>query len=171
MRRLMAQAFIGSGWARSAVAWAAAGIAGALLAGCGTVAPPAGQAVPDHIDIALIGFNDLHGNMEPPRMAHTVQTASGPVAVPAGGMAYFASAMASLKARNPHHVVVSAGDMVGASPLVSSLFLDEPTIEAVNAMHIDFNAVGNHEFDRGWRELLRLQQGGCEKFTAREPCQ
>ncbi|KQO25732.1 bifunctional UDP-sugar hydrolase/5'-nucleotidase [Acidovorax sp. Leaf78] len=171
MRRLKAQASVGAGWARSAAAWAAAGAAGALLAGCGTVAPPPGQAVPDHIDITLIGFNDLHGNMEPPRMAHTVQTASGPVEVPAGGMAYFASAMASLKSRNPHHAVVSAGDMVGASPLVSSLFLDEPTIEAVNAMHIDFNAVGNHEFDRGWRELLRLQQGGCEKFTVREPCQ
>lgn len=172
MRRLLAQALVGSGWARSAGAWAAMGAAGALLGGCGTpAAPSAAESVPAHIDITLIGFNDLHGNMEPPRMAHTVQTPSGPVAVPAGGMAYFASAIAALKARGPHHAVVSAGDMVGASPLVSSLFLDEPTIEAVNEMHIDFNAVGNHEFDRGWRELLRLQHGGCEKFTARQPCQ
>ena len=104
-------------------------------------------------------------------MAHRVQGPAGPVLAPAGGMAYFASAMAALKAQSPHHAVVSAGDMVGASPLVSSLFLDEPTIEAVNRMQIDFNAVGNHEFDRGWRELLRLQHGGCEKFTARQPCQ
>ena len=172
MRRLLAQTFSGFPVARSTLALATvAGTACALLAGCGTAAPSARAPVPEHIDITLIGFNDLHGNLEPPRMAHTVQTAAGPVAVPAGGMAYFASAIAALKARNPHHAVVSAGDMVGASPLVSSLFLDEPTIEAVNAMHIDFNAVGNHEFDRGWRELLRLQQGGCEKFTAREPCQ
>ena len=172
MRRLLAKTFSGFSAARSTLALATvAGTACAMLAGCGTAAPSAREPVPEHIDITLIGFNDLHGNLEPPRMAHTVQTAAGPVAVPAGGMAYFASAIASLKARNPHHAVVSAGDMVGASPLVSSLFLDEPTIEAVNAMHIDFNAVGNHEFDRGWRELLRLQQGGCEKFTAREPCQ
>ena len=95
----------------------------------------------------------------------------GAVAVPAGGAAYLASAIAALKASNPHHAVVSAGDMVGASPLVSALFLDEPTIEAVNRMQIDFNAVGNHEFDRGWRELLRLQHGGCEQFTVRTPCQ
>lgn len=172
MRRLLAQtSLVGLRRARSA-AWAALGAAGIVLAGCGTPAAPSpGEAVPAHLDITLIGFNDLHGNMEPPRMAHTVQTPSGPVAVPAGGIAYFASAIAALKARGPHHAVVSAGDMVGASPLVSSLFLDEPTIEAVNEMHIDFNAVGNHEFDRGWRELLRLQHGGCEKFTTRQPCQ
>lgn len=171
MRRLLAQAFRGSGWARGGAVLAAAGVLGGLLAGCGTATRWAGDPAPAHIDITLIGFNDLHGNMEPPRMAHAVPSPTGPVAVPAGGMAYFASAIAALKARGPHHAVVSAGDMVGASPLVSSLFLDEPTIEAVNEMQIDFNAVGNHEFDRGWRELLRLQQGGCEKFTARQPCQ
>ena len=142
------------------------------LAGCSGIAStaPAAGSAPAHIDITLIGFNDLHGNLEPPHMAHRVQGPTGPVLAPAGGMAYFASAMAALKAQSPHHAVVSAGDMVGASPLVSSLFLDEPTIEAVNRMQIDFNAVGNHEFDRGWRELLRLQNGGCEKFTSREPC-
>ena len=103
------------------------------LAGCGGMAPisptaPAAGSAPAHIDITLIGFNDLHGNLEPPHMAHRVQGPAGPVLAPAGGMAYFASAMAALKAQSPHHAVVSAGDMVGASPLVSSLFLDEPTI-------------------------------------------
>src|SRR3989344_4701200 len=165
------QTYWGSQRGRRKVTLAMVAALGGLLAGCGTALPPADVRPPQHIDITLIGFNDLHGNLEPPRMAHTVQTAAGPVSVPAGGMAYFASAMAALKARGPHHAVVSAGDMVGASPLLSSLFLDEPTIEAVNAMQIDFNAVGNHEFDRGWRELLRLQHGGCEKFTARQPCQ
>ena len=137
------------------------------LAGCGS----ASQSPPSHLDITLLGFNDLHGQLEPPRMALTVQGPSGPVSVPAGGAAYLASAVAALKARGPHHAVVSAGDLVGASPLVSSLFLDEPTIEAVNRMQIDFNAVGNHEFDRGWNELLRLQNGGCAQYTARPPCQ
>lgn len=171
MRSLLAQGFMGSQRGRRKVALAMVATLGAVLARCGTALPPAEGRNPQHIDITLIGFNDLHGNLEPPRMAHTIPTPAGPVAVPAGGMAYFASAMAALKARGPHYAVVSAGDMVGASPLLSSLFLDEPTIEAVNAMQIDFNAVGNHEFDRGWRELLRLQHGGCEKFTARQPCQ
>jgi 5'-nucleotidase len=58
-------------------------------------------------------------------------------------------------------VVVSAGDLVGASPLVSGLFHDEPTVEAMNQIGLDFNAVGNHEFDEGFGELLRLQTGGC----------
>lgn len=149
-----------------------AGLLAAALAGCGSAPHKVEVSGPAaYLDITLIGFNDLHGNLEPPRMAHAVQGSAGPVLAPAGGMAYLASAMASLKARGPHYAVVSAGDMVGASPLVSSLFLDEPTIEAVNLMQIDFNAVGNHEFDRGWRELLRLQHGGCDKFTSREPCQ
>lgn len=143
-------------------------LVGALaLVGCG------GMGAPQHIDIALIGFNDLHGNLEPPRQSITVPGAQPTerVALPAGGVAHLAGAIATLKARTPHHAVVSAGDLVGASPMVSSLFLDEPTIEAMNQIQIDFNAVGNHEFDRGWRELLRLQHGGCEKFTVREPCQ
>ena len=99
----------------------------AALACCAAVAP-----APQHIDITLIGFNDLHGHLEPPRLVVRVPGPDGAVAVPAGGAAYLASAIAALKASNPHHGVVSAGDMVGASPLVSALFLDEPTIEAVN---------------------------------------
>ena len=123
------------------------------------------------VDIGLIAFNDFHGNLEPPHIAIPIRSQQGVERVPAGGAAYLASAIAQLKARHPHHAVITAGDMVSASPLVSALFLDEPTIEAVNHMQIDFSAVGNHEFDRGWQELLRLQQGGCEKFTVREPCQ
>ncbi len=136
-----------------------------LIAGCGSSAPP------PLMDIAVIGFNDFHGQLESPRQAVPVPAATGAAQVPAGGAAYFASAVAALKARHPHHAVVSAGDMVGASPLVSALFLDEPTVEAFNAIGIDFHAAGNHEFDRGWRELLRLQHGGCDKHTLREPCQ
>ena len=72
--------------------------------------------------------------------------------------------------RNANHLVVSAGDMIGASPLVSALFLDEPTIHAMNLIRVDYNAVGNHEFDRGQAELLRMQKGGCEKNSVRQPC-
>ena len=60
--------------------------------------------------------------------------------------------------------------MIGASPLVSALFLDEPTIHAMNLIRVDCNAVGNHEFDRGQTELLRMQTGGCGKNTPRTPC-
>jgi 5'-nucleotidase len=132
--------------------------------------PPA-PAPPGSIDVKLIAFNDLHGNLEPPKLSITAPaTGGGTVAVPAGGAAYLASAVASLKAKNANNAVVSAGDMIGASPLVSALFLDESTIEAVNAMKIDFNAVGNHEFDKGQTELLRMKNGGCAKNTALEPC-
>jgi 2',3'-cyclic-nucleotide 2'-phosphodiesterase (5'-nucleotidase family) len=75
-------------------------------------------------------------------------------------VARFATRIRALKAANPMHAVVSAGDMIGASPLTSALFKDEPTIEAMNRIGIDFNAVGNHEFDEGKDELLRMQQGG-----------
>ncbi|MGJ7486496.1 bifunctional metallophosphatase/5'-nucleotidase [Variovorax sp. LT2P21] len=139
-----------------------------------TAPPPTTPAptVPATMALKLIAFNDLHGNLEPPKTSITApSSAGGTVAVPAGGAAYMASAIASLRAKNPNHAVVSAGDMIGASPLVSALFLDEPTIEAVNVMKIDFNAVGNHEFDKGQTELLRIKNGGCAKNTALEPCQ
>lgn len=134
--------------------------------------PPApAPAAPGSMDVKLIAFNDLHGNLEPPRLSITAPAnGGGTVPVPAGGAAYLASAIASLKAKNENNAVVSAGDMIGASPLVSALFLDEPTIEAVNAMKIDFNAVGNHEFDKGQTELLRMKNGGCAKNTPLEPC-
>ncbi|MDQ0606966.1 5'-nucleotidase [Variovorax sp. W1I1] len=133
--------------------------------------PPPAPATPGSIDVKLIAFNDLHGNLEPPKLSITAPAAGGgTVPVPAGGAAYLASAVASLKAKNENNAVVSAGDMIGASPLVSALFLDESTIEAVNAMKIDFNAVGNHEFDKGQTELLRMKNGGCAKNTALEPC-
>lgn len=142
------------------------------LTACGTVAPaertPEAAAV---VSVRLIGFNDFHGNLEPPGIRINAPRADGSmVALPAGGAAHFASAIASLKAANPNHAVISAGDLIGASPLTSSLFLDEPTIEAVNLMGVDFNAVGNHEFDKGQAELLRMRHGGCKKFTALEPC-
>ena len=135
-------------------------------------APPApAPATPGSVDVKLIAFNDLHGNLEPPKLSITAPAkGGGTVPVPAGGAAYLASAVASLKAKNENNAVVSAGDMIGASPLVSALFLDESTIEAVNAMKIDFNAVGNHEFDKGQTELLRMKNGGCAKNTALEPC-
>lgn len=128
--------------------------------------------------VKLIAFNDFHGNLEPP--AITIRAAAGgvapevadrDVAIPAGGVARFATLVRALGAQNPNHAIVSSGDMIGASPLVSALFLDEPTIEAMNMIGVDFNSVGNHEFDRGVAELKRKQTGGCERFVkSLEPC-
>ncbi|HEX7852160.1 MAG TPA: bifunctional metallophosphatase/5'-nucleotidase [Sphingobium sp.] len=140
-------------------------------AGIGNSGRQAADAQSRAIPVRIIAFNDFHGNLEPPRQAITLRTPDGPASIPAGGAAYLASAVAKLKAGNPLNLVVSAGDLTGASPLISSLFLDEPTVRAMNLIGLDLNAVGNHEFDRGQDELLRLQKGGCQKFTRREPCQ
>lgn len=139
-----------------------------LLAGCGG----SGGVRPAEMEIALLGFNDFHGHLEPPQVAITTRNAAGQsVAVPAGGAAFLAGAIAERRAVHAHTAVVTAGDMVGASPMVSSLFLDEPTVEVLNLMGVDFSAAGNHEFDQGAQELLRLQQGGCERFATKQPCQ
>ena len=108
------------------------------------------------IDVQILAVNDFHGNLEPPAGS------SGRIGtINAGGAEYLATHINTLRALNPNTVVVSAGDMIGASPLLSALFHDEPSIEAFNAMGLDFNAVGNHEFDEGFVELLRMQKGGC----------
>lgn len=150
----------------------AALVASLALAGCArTPAPGGSSTVAAPVTVKLIAFNDFHGNLNPPGSYDAPDGKGGTVKVPVGGAAWFASAVAALKAQNPNHLVVSAGDMISASPLVSSLFLDEPTIHAMNLIGVDLNAVGNHEFDRGRDELKRMQDGGCAKFTQRQPCQ
>lgn len=153
--------------------------ASAALAGCATTdagerAPAAATAAAGPVTVKIIAFNDFHGNLEPPRLSAPVpgtgSATEPPVRAPAGGAAWLASAIERLRSENPNHAVVAAGDMIGASPLVSNLFLDEPTILAMNRIRIDFNAVGNHEFDRGREELLRMQHGGCARYTLRDPC-
>ena len=110
----------------------------------------------------IIGFNDFHGNLESPGTfgENTAVPAASRPAV--GGAAAIAGYVAALKRQNPLNVVVGAGDFIGATPLISSLFFDEPAIEALNRIGMEFNAVGNHEFDQGSAELLRLQSGGCK---------
>lgn len=124
------------------------------------------------VEVAVFAFNDFHGNLEPPRQSVGVPDGQGAtVPVPAGGAAWLASALDALRAKHPRSITVAAGDLISASPLASSLFLDEPTIEALSRLGLDYAAVGNHEFDRGTGELRRMQAGGCEKLTQREPCQ
>ncbi len=142
-----------------------------LLASCAGSRGVADNTAPAPVAVNIIAFNDFHGALEPPRQVIEAPGPDGTLAVPAGGVAYIASAVEALRSANPNHVVVSAGDLFGATPMVSALFLDEPTIEVMNLIGLDFSAVGNHEFDRGRAELLRLVHGGCEQHTPRSPCQ
>ncbi|WCT74257.1 bifunctional metallophosphatase/5'-nucleotidase [Sphingomonas naphthae] len=144
----------------------------ALLSGCAGRQTPYRAAAPGSVAVKLIALNDFHGALEPPKKSIAAPArAGGTVEVPAGGVAYLASAVASLKAANPNNAVVAAGDMISASPLISALFLDEPAIEAMNRVGLDYSALGNHEFDKGRQELFRITHGGCTKYTSRTPCQ
>ncbi len=141
-----------------------------LLALAAAAAPAQAYRRAAPVRVNIIAFNDFHGALEPPRMAMTAPGPGGDVRVPVGGVAYFASAVRRLRAANPNSVVVAAGDLISASPLVSAEFLDEPTILAMNMIGLDYTSVGNHEFDRGRQELLRIQNGGCARYTSRQPC-
>jgi 5'-nucleotidase len=113
------------------------------------------------LKVRIIAFNDFHGNIDGANLNYTSAADGIPSRTPAGGVDYMAGLVQQLKAGSPNNVVVSAGDLIGASPLNSALFHDEPTIETMNLLGLEFNAVGNHEFDEGKDELLRMQNGGC----------
>jgi len=134
----------------------------ALLAGLACTAQAA------TVNVKIVGFNDYHGTLESPGtfgQNTSVPAASRPAV---GGAEYLAAFVANMKTTNPNTVVVGAGDFIGASPLISALFFDEPSVETLNRIGVDFSAVGNHEFDKGKDELRRLQNGGC-KITAGLP--
>ncbi len=148
-------------WRRSmrpaAVALAAASIAIASLGSAGGPAvasgPPPGPAT---VEIQLLAFNDFHSALPPP------SGGGGKVfGTPAGGIEYLATWLRERQAMNPNTLVLSAGDLIGASPLVSALFHEEPTVEAMNLLGLDYSVVGNHEFDEGASELRRIQDGTC----------
>ena len=144
----------------SVLKFALAAVLVPLLAACATPAPAPRAAV----EVKLLAFNDFHGYLTPP-FSGVPQPAPDPAGVrtmiPAGGIEHLATLVTTLRAKNPHSALVSAGDLVGASPLISGAFDDEPTVQAMNRIGLDFNGVGNHEFDRGAAELQRLQNGGC----------
>jgi 5'-nucleotidase len=114
--------------------------------------------LPSTVELKIIAFNDFHGNLlSPGRLA--VDPAAA--AVTAGGIDYLAAYVAQAASLSPNHIVVSAGDLTGASPLISAAYHDEGTIQAMNALGLEVTSVGNHEFDGGTAELQRKQEGGC----------
>lgn len=133
---------------------------GALLAGCATQQPP------KTTELTLFSINDFHGNIQPaqptPLMPRVADPTTGEVkAQPAGGVAHLATAMATLRAKYPDSIVVAGGDLIGASPLISSLLRDEPSLAAMSQLGISASALGNHELDAGLPELLRKARGEC----------
>ena len=106
------------------------------------------------IDLQLLGFNDYHGHVE-------ANTPGNILDEPAGGGEYLSAKLNELREGNKYSLTVAAGDLIGGSPAFSGLFHDEPSVETLNAMDLDVSGVGNHEFDEGVTELLRMQDGGC----------
>ncbi|MFL5358148.1 bifunctional metallophosphatase/5'-nucleotidase [Archangium sp.] len=147
-------------------------LATTLLAACAHPGPGPGTATargttPRQVHARLLAINDFHGNLLPPQgSSGEIRTGTNPDGsaqkVKVGGASFLARHLAELRARDPQNtLVVAAGDLIGASPLVSALFHDEPTIEAMNLAGLNLTSVGNHEFDEGTTELRRMQTGGC----------
>ncbi|MBB5934443.1 bifunctional metallophosphatase/5'-nucleotidase [Streptomyces zagrosensis] len=155
--------------ATAAVLAAAAGLlTAALPAGAESESTARGSdrdATGRTVDVQLLSFNDLHGNLEPPQGSSGNVTQTLPdgttKAIPAGGVEYLATSLRKARKGHRHSVTAAGGDMIGASPMLSGLFHDEPSIEAMNKLGLDVSAVGNHEFDEGAEELARMQNGGC----------
>ncbi|TCP56999.1 5'-nucleotidase [Tamaricihabitans halophyticus] len=121
----------------------------------------AAQSTAGSTDVRLIAFNDLHGNLEPPAGSSGEVTLDDGSTVPAGGASYLATHINQLRKEAPNSLVLSSGDSIGASPLPSALFHDEPTMALLRQLDVRASAVGNHEFDEGLAELRRMQRGGC----------
>jgi 5'-nucleotidase len=139
-------------------------LAFSLLLAAASGAPTRAQPADAPIDLRIIAINDFHGHLRPPPGGIVIADPADParkIRVAAGGAERISTLVRELRAGAANSVFVAAGDLIGASPLLSSVFADEPTIESLSAMGLELSAVGNHEFDRGAAELLRKQNGGC----------
>ncbi|WP_019585596.1 bifunctional metallophosphatase/5'-nucleotidase [Deinococcus apachensis] len=131
---------------------------------------------PDQPDVTVtvIGVNDFHGNLLPTGFSGVkIPDPADPtkqINLPAGGIEAIGGVLAQARRDNPNTVFVGVGDMTGASPLISALLRDEPTIDALTQLGMQVNVVGNHEFDNGIQELLRFQKGGCDSNAPERAC-
>jgi 5'-nucleotidase len=123
-----------------------------------------GAETPAPVDLRILAINDFHGNLRPPpggiRIADP-NDKTKKIAVAAGGAEYMATLVKELREGHKNNIFVAAGDLIGASPFLSAMFHDEPTIESLSMMGLAVTSVGNHEFDEGTDKLLRMQNGGC----------
>jgi 5'-nucleotidase len=126
-----------------------------------------GGSTPDPVVVRVIAMNDFHGNIEPPAAGNggtvVVSDPANPAGTPlrTGGAAFLATLLKQLRAQSPNSILVGAGDLIGASPVTSTLTHDEAAIDILNQLGVEVTSVGNHEFDHGKTELKRIQNGGC----------
>ncbi|GAA4399145.1 bifunctional metallophosphatase/5'-nucleotidase [Ornithinibacter aureus] len=148
---------LGAGIAATAIAALVAGTP--AFAGPGK--KPAVKGNPNLTSVQVLSFNDYHGHLE--ATDGPLAAIHDPSATPVGGAEYLSTKLTELRSKvgDSKSLTVAAGDLIGGSPFLSGLFHDEPSVESLNAMGLDVSSVGNHEFDEGTDELLRMQNGGC----------
>src|SRR3981081_4254650 len=137
-------------------------VAAAMLALAPGPAPRA-QAQGAPVDLRILAINDFHGNLRPPEGGIRIadpDDKTRKIAVAAGGAEYMATLVRQLRQGAKNNIFVAAGDLIGASPFLSAICQDEPSIESLSIMGLEVASVGNHEFDEGKEELLRMQNGG-----------
>lgn len=141
---------------------------GMVLAGCAS-APASAPRGP--VELNLVALNDFHGNLEPSKYSYAPAGSDKKQTIQAGGIDLLKGAIDAFRKEDKDLLFVAAGDLIGASPAMSSMFADEPAIEAMNRMGLVASSLGNHEFDQGREELLRQQHGGCESPRPSKACQ
>ncbi|AVR95585.1 bifunctional metallophosphatase/5'-nucleotidase [Pseudoduganella armeniaca] len=141
----------------------AAAAAALVLAGCASTAP--GTA-----EINLVALNDLHGHLEADKFTYAGVGEKTQRTVMAGGIDTLAGALQAWRKEDRELLLVGAGDMIGASPALSAMWADEPTLGALDLLGLQATSVGNHEFDQGRLELLRQQKGGCASPRPDKAC-
>jgi len=135
----------------------------ALLAASAAI-PPAFAESAAPVDLRILAINDFHGYLRPPSGGIRISDPDDKtrkIAVPAGGAEHMATLVRELRDGRKNTIFVAAGDLIGASPFLSAMFHDEPTVESLSMMGLELASVGNHEFDEGKDELKRMQNGGC----------
>jgi 5'-nucleotidase len=145
---------------------AAALALGALLAVAGCAAPARAP-----LQVNLAALNDFHGHLEPTSYTYNSVADHASHTVSAGGVAVLSSTLAAWRRQDPELLLIGSGDLVGASPPLSAMWADEPTLAALDLLGLRVSSVGNHEFDWGKAELLRQQNGGCASPRADKACQ
>ena len=128
------------------------------------LALPASAQTAAPVELRILAINDFHGNLRPPPGGIRIndpEDKTKKVMVAAGGAEYMATLIKQLREGHKNTIFIAAGDLIGASPFLSAMFHDEPSVEALSMMGLAITSVGNHEFDEGKAELLRMQNGGC----------
>ncbi|MCD0450367.1 bifunctional metallophosphatase/5'-nucleotidase [Actinocorallia sp. API 0066] len=157
-----------SSLARALVAGAVA--AAVLAAGSGVQAKPKPPKPPKpepSVPVRLLALNDFHGNLEPPTGSSGRMVDEHGATVDAGGAAYVAAWMKRMT--NKDTIKVAQGDLIGATPLISAAYHDEPSVEFLGDIGVTVSSVGNHEFDEGYAELKRIMKGGSHPVDGPSP--